>query len=293
MSEPDYREVAAEEERSLLRSYGSWDMVALGALIGAGAGYYAGLGRSERVGSICVLGGMLVGALAFFSIGWSKAQARARRSFFASWAEARGWSYSPSGLRFRDTPFLRGGSSQAASDFFGGFWPEQTATLYQHERIVGSGRDRNVRHFIALHFTLERPLLGLLQVYPRHGTFDLNQPLFESCSEVGKEIDLESVELAKAYSVRSDASEAEVRKLLTPSAIVKLIEFHQALPVSANTYFEVQGTAAAFLIERPLAPKEIRLVSTMLELWRPIATWLAGAETPPADASGQGTGPKL
>ena len=40
MSEPEYREVKAEEERRLLRDFGYWDIVAFGALV-AGFGAFA------------------------------------------------------------------------------------------------------------------------------------------------------------------------------------------------------------------------------------------------------------
>ena len=273
MSEPDYNEVEAEERRRLLRSFGYWDLVALGAVVGAGLGYLYGLAREPREQAWCVFAGMAVGAICALIVGWTRVQGRARERFFTRWAAERQWLYEARGEPFEDTLFLQSGDKRKASDFFSGFWPGSGAVLYQHERIEGSGRDEQVTKYIALHFSLRRPLIDLLQISPRSHAAELGEKLFGH-SEIDERIELESTELDQHFRISGlRGREDEVRRLLTPSAIVKLLDFQRAFP-SGNARFEILGSNVAFLVKGTLSPKQPQLIEALLELWRPIASWL-------------------
>jgi len=273
MSEPDYREAEAEERRRLLRSFGYWDLVALGAVVGAGLGFVYGLAHEPRQRAWDVFAGMAVGAICALIAGWARVEDRARKRFFTRWAGERQWSYEAGGEPFEDTPFLQSGDKRKASDFFSGFWPGSGAVLYQHKRIVGSGRDEQVTTYVVLHFSLGRPLIDLLRISPRSHAAELGEKLFGH-SEIGEPIELESTELDQHFRVCGlRGQEDEVRRLLTPSAIVRLLDFRRALP-DGNARFEILGSNVAFLVEMTLSPKWPQLIEKLLELWRPIASWL-------------------
>jgi hypothetical protein len=270
MSEPEYSEIEAEEERRLLRSWGYWDLVALGALIGAGLGFLHGLGDESRQRAVEVFAGMGTGALCALLAGWARAKLHARERFFTRWVEERGWAYRPIGVPFDDTPLLRSGDRRKASDFFSGFWPLPGAVVYQHKRIVGSGRSEQTYTYLVLHFLLERPAFDQLLIWPRkHGK------LFGDASASVDEIDLESTELMQHYRVGClRGRTGEAMRLLQPSLIVRLVDFQRGLP-DASSYFEIQGRAVAFLVEKPLSPQQPELITRLLELWKPIADWLS------------------
>jgi hypothetical protein len=287
MSEPEYREVETEERRRLLRSYGYWDLVAFGAVLGAGLGFLYGLGREPRQRAWDVVAGIAIGAICALIAGWVKVQSRAHERFFARWAAERQWTYEASGEPFEDTLFLQSGDKRKASDFFSGFWPESGAVLYQHKRITGTGRDEQVTNYLVLHFSLGRPLIDLLQISPRNHAAELGEKLFGHHGEIDERIELESTELDQHFRVSGlRGREDEVRRLLTPSAIVKLLDFQRAFP-DGNARFEILGSNVAFLVEKTLSPKRPQLIEELLELWRPIASWLmeeAGLEArPPAN----------
>jgi pimeloyl-ACP methyl ester carboxylesterase len=290
MSEPEYREVEAEERRHLLRSFGYWDIVVLGALMGAGLGFLYGHGHGSRVEAWRVFAGMAIGALCALVAGWVKVQGRARERFFTRWAAERQWHYEAAGRPFEDTPFLQSGDKRRASDFFSGFWPEPGFVLYQHKRIVGSGRDEQVTNYLVLHFSLGRPLIDLLQISPRSRAAELEAKLFGRLSGLGERIELESAELDQHFRISGlRGQEDELRRLLTPSAIVRLLDFQRALP-DGNARFEIVGTNVAFLVEKTLSPKRPQLIVELLELWRPIAVWLteeAGPEAQPPATVGE------
>lgn len=285
MSGPDYHEVEAEERRRLLRSFGYWDLVAFGAVVGAGLGFLYGLAREPRQQAWTVFAGIAVGALCALIAGWAKLQGRARERFFTRWAAERNWYYEAGGQPFEDTLFLQSGDKRKASDFFSGFWPGSGAVLYQHKRIVKSGDDEQVSTYIVLHFALGRPLLELLQISPRSHAAELGEMLFGHHDAIGERIELESTELDQHFRISGlRGQEDEVRRLLTPSAIVRLLDFQRALP-DGNARFELLGSNAAFLVEKTLSPKRPQLIEELLELWRPIAGWLmeeAGLEELPS-----------
>ena len=274
MSEPDYRGVEAEERRRLLGSFGYWDLVALGAVLGAGLGYLYGIAQEPRQRAWTVLGGMAVGAICALVAGWARVKSKARERFFTRWAVERQWHYEVGGRPFEDTLFLQSGDKRKASDFFSGFWPGSGAVLYQHKRIVGSGDDENETDYVVLHFSLLRPPIDLLEISPRSHAAELGKKLFGHSSEIDQRIELESTELDQHFRVSGlRGREDEVRKLLTPSAIVKLIDFQRALP-NGNARFEILGANVAFLVEMKLSPGRPQLIEELLELWRPIAGWL-------------------
>jgi hypothetical protein len=290
MSEPDFREVAAEERRHLLHSFGYWDLVALGAVVGAGLGFIYGLGHGSRREAWCILAGMAIGALCALIAGWVKVQGRARERFFTRWAAERHWSYQAAGRPFEDTLFLQSGDKRKASDFFSGFWPEPGFVLYQHKRIVKSDNDEQVTNYLVLHFSLGRPLIDLLQISPRSYATELGAKLLGHQSGIDERIELESTELDQHFRISGlRGQEDEVRSLLTPSAIVRLLDFQRALP-HGNARFEILGTNVAFLVEKTLSPKQPQLIDELLELWRPIAIWLteqAGPEAQPPGNAGE------
>jgi hypothetical protein len=147
------------------------------------------------------------------------------------------------------------------------------AVLYQHKRIIGSGRSQQVYTYLVLHLLLARPVIDQLQIWPRSYSSDLGR-LFGHLGGSGEEVDLESTELMQYYHVSGLPGKAdEVTRLLAPGAIVKLLNFHRGLS-DANAYFEIQGTAAAFLVEKALSPKRPELIEELLELWKPLTDWL-------------------
>jgi len=274
MSEPDYHEVEAEERRRLLRSFGYWDLVALGAVAGAGLGFLYGLAQEPRQRAWSVFAGMAVGAICALFVGWARVKGRARERFFARWAAERQWRYEAGGKPFEDTPFLRSGDKRKASDFFSGFWAGSGAVLYQHKRIVEGDRDEQETAYVVLHFSLGRPLIDLLQISPHSHAAELGEKLFGYHGEIGERIELESAELDQHFRVGGlRGREDEVRRLLTPSAIVRLLDFRRALP-DGNARFEILGSNVAFLVEKTLSPERPQLIEELLELWRPIASWL-------------------
>jgi hypothetical protein len=276
MSEPEYREVEAEERRRLLGSFGYWDLIALGAVLGAGLGYLYGIAQEPRQRALTVFGGMAVGAICALVASWARMKSKARERFFARWAAERQWHYEAKGRPFEDTLFLRSGDKRKASDFFSGFWPGSGAVLYQHKRIVGSGDDEDETDYVVLHFSLPRPPVDLLQISPRSHAAELGGKFFGHFGEIGERIELESTELDQHFRVSGlRGREDEVRRLLTPSAIVKLIDFQRALP-GGNARFDVLGANVAFLVEMKLSPERPQLIEELLELWRPIAGWLMG-----------------
>jgi hypothetical protein len=276
VSDPGYQQTEAEERRRLLHSFGYWDLVVLGALAGAALGYLYGLGGSPHQRAERVLAGIAIGAAAVLVIGYTRAQTRARKRFFAAWAAERGWVYREKGRPFEDTPFLRSGDKRRGRDFFSGFWAEDEAVLYQHERIVGSGRDEQTTRYLVLHLTFRRPPIDFLQIWPHSLAGDIAHTIFGRDGEMGERLELESAELEQHFRISAlPGQEEEARRLLTPSAIVKLLDFEHALP-GEDARFEVVGTRAAFLVEETLSPKEPELIERMLELWRPLVEWLAG-----------------
>ncbi|MGD0167794.1 MAG: hypothetical protein ABSC51_11010 [Gaiellaceae bacterium] len=276
MSERDFKEVRAEEERRLLRSWGYWDLVVLGALMGAGLGYFYGSGDEARRQALDLFAGLGIGAAAAFSIGWTRAKRRARKLFFATWAASRGWGYQASGLPFADTPLLKSGDTRQASDFFSGFWPEAGAILYQHKRIVGSGRDEQITNYLVLHFVLERPPLLVLQIHPR-GLIELGEKLLGQDEMVGTPLELESAELSQHFRISYVGKPGtDIRSLFTPSAIVKFLDFIHALSGKRH-FFELEGMSAAFAIELTISPERPEEITTMIEFCRPIFDWLAGS----------------
>ncbi len=284
MFEPNYHEVEAEERRHLLRSFGYWDLVALAAVAGAGLGFFYGRVHGPRGEAWCVFAGMAVGALCALIIGWTRLKSRARARFFSRWAAARQWQYEAGGEPFEDTLFLQSGDKRAAGDFFSGFWPEPGFVLYQHKRIEKNGDDEQVTNYMVLHFSLPRPLIDLLQISPRSHTAELGEKLFGRLSAIDERIELESTELDEHFRISGlRGREDEVRRLLTPSAIVRLLEFQRELP-HVGARFEILGETAAFSVEKTLSPKQPQLIDELLELWRPIAVWLmeeAGSPTKP------------
>jgi hypothetical protein len=277
MSEEGYQQVESEETRRLLRSFGYWDLVVLGALLGAGLGFLYRVGGSPRERAGHVLVGMAIGAMVVLVAGYALARSRAHKRFFARWAAERGWQYSATGMPFEDTPILHSGDRRKGCDFFSGFWPAVEAVLYQHQRIVGSGRDEQVTRYVVLHVTLARPVIDLLQIWPHSVAADLAHRLVGHDGEIGERVELESTELEQHFRISAlRGQEDEARRLLTPSTIVRLLEFERALP-GAGARFEVVGARAAFLVERTLSPKEPELIERLLGLWRPLADWLAAA----------------
>jgi hypothetical protein len=290
MSEPEYREVEAEERRRLLGSFGYWDLIALGAVLGAGLGYLYGIAQEPRQRALTVFGGMAVGAICALVASWARMKSKARERFFARWAAERQWHYEAKGRPFEDTLFLRSGDKRKASDFFSGFWPGSGAVLYQHKRIVGSGDDEDETDYVVLHFSLPRPPVDLLQISPRSHAAELGGKFFGHFGEIGERIELESAELDQHFRISGlRGQEDELRRLLTPSAIVRLLDFQRALP-DGNARFEIVGTNVAFLVEKTLSPKRPQLIVELLELWRPIAVWLteeAGPEAQPPATVGE------
>jgi len=292
MFEPDYHEVEAEERRHLLRSFGYWDLVALGAVAGAGLGFFYGRVHEPSGEAWYVFAGMAVGALCALIVGWAKVQSRVRERFFSRWAAARQWQYEAGGEPFEDTLFLQSGDKRAAGDFFSGFWPEPGFVLYQHKRIEKSGDDEQVTNYMVLHFSLSRPLIDLLQISPRSHTIELGEKLFGHLTGIDGRIELESTELDEHFRVSGlRGREDEVRRLLTPSAIVRLLEFQRGLP-HGNARFEILGSTVAFSVEKTLSPKQPQLIDQLLELWRPIAVWLMeegglGTQSPTDALEGQ------
>jgi hypothetical protein len=273
MSGPEYHEVEVEERRRLLRSFGYWDLVALGAVVGAGLGFIYGLAHEPRQRAWDVFTGIAIGAICALIVGWARVEDRARKRLFARWATERGWQYEAEGEPFEDTLFLQSGDKRKASDFFSGFWPGSGAVLYQHKRIVGHGDDEKETTYIVLHFLLGRPPIDLLRISPRKHAAELGEKLFGQ-SEIGEPIELESTELDQYFRVCGlRGQEDEVRRLMTPSAIVRLLDFRRALP-HGNARFEILGSNVAFLVEMTLSPKRPQLIEELLELWRPIASWL-------------------
>jgi hypothetical protein len=283
MTEPEYRETQAEERQRLLHSFGYWDLVALGAVAGAGLGLLYGFGHESRGEARYVFAGMAIGALCALVAGLVKVRARARERFFKRWADARQWRYEAHGEPFEDTLFLQSGDKRKASDFFSGFWPEPGVVLYQHKRIVESDGDEQTTDYLVLHFALDRPLIDLLQISPRSHAIELGEKLFGHRSEIDERIELESTELDQHFQVSGlRGREEEARRLLTPSAIVRLLEFQHALP-DGKARFEIFGSCVAFSVEKTLSPKHPQLIDKLLELWRPIAVWLmeeTGKERP-------------
>lgn len=274
MLEPEYRDVEAEERRRLFGSFGYWDLVALGAVLGAGLGFLYGLGSEPHREAWYVFAGMAIGALCALIAGFARMQSRARERFFTRWAATRRWRYQAGGEPFEGTLFLQRGDKRKASDFFSGFWPEPGVVLYQHKQIEKSGDDEQVTKYLVLHFSLDRPLIDLLQISPRSHTAELGEKLFGHHGEIDERIELESTELDQHFRVSSlRGREDEVRRLLTPSAIVRLLEFQRALP-DGNARFELLGSNVAFVVEKTLSPKRPELIDELLELWRPIAVWL-------------------
>ncbi len=284
MSEPDYRELKAEEERRLLRDFGYWDLVALGALVGAGLGFLYGLEAEPHVRATNVFAGIGVGALCAFIAGWARAQLRAREKFFIRWAGERGWAYARTGQPFEDTPFLRSGDRRKASDFFSGLSIAPGAVLYQHKRIVGSGKSEQVSNYHVLHFRLDRVLIPLLQIWPHSRGVDLGEKLLGHHEMFGTPVELESTELMEKFRISGVAEGgAEIRSLLTPSAIVKFLDFSHALS-GVHAYFEIEAKSVAFLAELTLSPQRPQAIDELLEHWQPIASWLieqAGAARAP------------
>jgi len=282
MSEPDYDELKTEEERRLLRDFGYWDLVAFGALVGAGLGFLHGLGDESMARAGYVFAGMGAGALVAFIAGWARAQLHAREKFFTRWAEGRGWTYTRAGEPFEDTPFLRSGDRRRASDFFSGLPIAPGAVLYQHKRIVGSGKSEQVNNYLVLHFELDRILIPLLQIWPHRRVADLGEKLLGLHEMTGVPVELESTELMEKFRISGVAEGGdEIRSLLTPSAIVKFLDFSHALP-GVHAYFEIEATTVAFLAELKLSPERPRAIDELLERWKPIADWLIESSAPPS-----------
>lgn len=283
MSEPDYHEVEADERRRLLRSFGYWDLVALGAVVGAGFGFLFGLGDEPRRQGWSFFGGMAVGAICALVAGWATAKSRARTRFFARWAAERQWRYRASGRPFVDTLFLKRGESNKASDFFSDFWPGSGAVLYQHVQMMkGSAVEGAIINdvvldattYIVLHFSVARLPITLLQISPRSRSVELAEKLSARYGEIDERIELESAELDQHFRISGlRIQKDEIRRLLTPSAIVKLLDFQRAFP-GGKARFEILGSNVAFLVEKKLSPEQPQLIEQLLELWRPIAFWV-------------------
>ena len=285
----DYVESARTGSR--FRSAASWSIVAVTA--GALASFWwwlasmiADLAVAEEQRTaftvlVTVLGGLVGGSLGYYLFS-PLLRLRIARSPLFFFAQARGWTYR-AGKPFGDTPYLGGGEKSEGHSFMTGIWDNPQAVLYQHRR-TDALTTRNVSETIVLHLALERPLIGLLQVWPREvvgKSARLLGRINELAELKGEEIDFESAELARYYRVsglpgRSDG----VRRLLTPSAIVKLLEFRRGLPEHAASFeplsfFEIQGSAAAFFVLGKMTPAGTADIDVLLELWKPIADWLA------------------
>jgi hypothetical protein len=220
-----------------------------------------------------------------FGATWDQADQRARKRFFARWAGSRGWTYRASGSPFEDTPHLRSGDHRKVADFFSGFWTEPEAVLYRLERGEELATSRAIRNYIVLHLSFDRSVIDLLQIWPRSRAADLNEKVMGDRGEVGEEIDLESAELAQYYRVSgSPGAGDDVRRLLTPSAIVKLLDFHRGVLSGVDSYFEIQGSAAAFLVEEELDADNVDVIEELLMRWKPISDLLQAstATTEPA-----------
>ncbi len=256
----------------------------IGAIIGALFGYLAFLGRSDApLGSLVAavflgaVGGVIISFIAGMSISGNSER------YFARWAGKRGWTYQTSASPFEDTPFLLSGDRRETSDYFSGFWPELPAVIYRFKRVdeLATGTDES--NYIVLHLTLADPVIDLLQIWPRSRAADLKEKVLPSRREAGEEIDLESVELAQCYRVSGSPGRGDdVRRLLTPSAIEKLLGFHHGLLAGVDSYFEVQGAAAAFLVEELLDTDNVDVIEELLALWKPIADWLVESSAPPS-----------
>jgi hypothetical protein len=160
--------------------------------------------------------------------------------------------------------------------------------LYQHKRIVGSGRNEKVRTYIVCHLSLPGPVIDLLQVWPKNHAAELGEKLLGARSEIGDEVDLESAELASYYRVSgSPGSSDDVRKLLTPSAIVKLIDFHNSIDGGTNSYIEIVSSAVALMVSGQIDPKNVDAIDDMIARCRPVVDWLAGATAPVAGGQSQ------
>ncbi|MDP7061967.1 MAG: hypothetical protein QF489_03420 [Planctomycetota bacterium] len=190
-----------------------------------------------------VLVAVVIGVVAYFV--W-QAEKR-RREEFGIWAAHNGWSYSHHRdktihRRFGFLDRLQKGHSRIGYNLLEGDWQGFPAAAFTFRYKTGSGKNQSTHHFSVALINIERPFPEL-RVHPENILSRFGQALgFD-------DIDFESMEFSKAFTVRS-----RDRKLAFDFCHTGMMEY---LLRHRNTAIELEGSTLALFRTRKLSAADL------------------------------------
>lgn len=190
-----------------------------------------------------VLFAVVVGVIAYFA--W-QAEKR-RREEFGIWASRNGWTYSHHRdktirRRFGFLDRLQVGHSRVGYNLLEGDWLGFPAAAFTFRYKTGSGKNESTHHFSVALIHIEQPFPEL-RVHPENILSRFGQALgFD-------DIDFESIEFSKAFTVRS-----KDRKLAYDFCHTGMMEF---LLRHRNTAMELEGNTLALFRTSQLSAADL------------------------------------
>jgi len=170
-----------------------------------------------------------------------------RREEFGLWAMENGWSYNHQRngairQRYGFLDRLQLGHSRVGYNLLQGEWKGYRAAAFTFRYTTGSGKNRQVHHFSVALIHIEQPFAEL-RIYPENMLSRFGQFLgFD-------DIDMESVEFSRAFTVRS-----RDRKFAYDFCHTGMMEF---LLRHSNTAMELEGDTLALFRSRQLSAADL------------------------------------
>ncbi|MGZ4385550.1 MAG: hypothetical protein ACXVYM_08790 [Gaiellaceae bacterium] len=237
-----------------------------------------------RSGYAFALIGLLGAALAL----WLLARSARRPSIeitLEDWAQAHDLIYTNPAPVFRDTPTLAAGASQSGEHGFTGAIFGLRGTIYEHIRLESSDASGSGDHLIVLHLAFGLPRLPYLLVHARRPGLPIEQAALRLTDN--RLVELESSELAERLliEVNKQTSDVEVRRLLTPQMIVKLLDLTER-PLFGEGLL-VEAYAGKLVIATPgrIEASSVAALDELLEAAAPLVTALEAFAAEPAVAA--------
>lgn len=174
-------------------------------------------------------------------------QVKKRRAAFQAWADAHGWSYDFNKRRdilhrFGFLDRMQHGRSRIGYDLLEGEWEGYPAAAFNFRYTTGSGKNQTTHHFGLTLIHLERSFPEL-RISPENILSRFGQFLGYD------DIDFESVEFSRAFTVRSPD-----KKFAYDFCHTGMMEF---LCRHSSTALELEGDVLALFTDRVLSAERL------------------------------------
>jgi hypothetical protein len=245
-------------------------------LLGAVVGGLLGVGTQHGAARLLFA---LAGAALGFGAPWLVAllvgRQRATERFFAAWAQQHGLAYDRDPPVYEDTPLLRAGDDQFAHCSFAGTLAGRPGSIYQHTKRVRRTSTDSRGHtttsnddteYVVLRLGFSLPGFARLELHPRSfGSFRLFDGL-ESKLTANRVVELESEELARDFKLEVDdgVDEVTLRRLLTPEAIVQVLDSRASEAFPDGIAFQLEGSTLLFFRRGSISPRSMDAVEAVL-----------------------------